>query len=187
MKHLSFLLILAICGLMACNNDKGAAPAEEVPEGQQTVLAEDQKKIEELQQLTPYTPAEMSLLLPAMLAGDSASSRDAGNSMGTTFARASYEPTDSTSIELSIYDCGGNAGAGIYQAQFLNQMNIRVEGENEYTRVIDFNGGKAIEHADSRTKASSLTYSDNRLLIIMEAKNIDAETLKRVAKKLQLK
>jgi hypothetical protein len=189
MKHLfAFLFIIGVL-FVSCNNNKKNTQATEGAKDAQlaeTSSPDWQKKIEELQQLTPYTIDQLRALLPSVLAGDSATGIETSTNMGTGFARAVYEG-DSSSLELNVFDCGGNAGAGIYQAQFINQLGIQDEGENEYTRVVDFNNGKAIEHANKETHAASLTYMHDRLLVMLEGKNKEPGELKILAKGLKLK
>jgi hypothetical protein len=190
MKHLFNWPIALIFLVIACKNSKKSKPGAEGSDTTQTaapIISDWQKKIEELQQLSPYTIGQMRALLPAILAGDSASSMDAGTNMGTGFARAVYPINDSATIELSLFDCGDNAGAGIYQAQFINQLDNQSETDNEYTRTIEFKGDKAIEHADKGDHTASLTYMVDRLLVVLEGKNTGVDELKKIGKDLKMK
>jgi hypothetical protein len=190
MKNLTLSLFFAVNLLLACNNrnktSQGTQPATaaEIAEAK----SELDKEIEELQQLTPYTIEEMKTFAPEELDGDSATSREAYSNMGTGFAQAVYPLSDSTSLELSLFDCGGVAGAGFYSRQFVDHLGNQSENDNEYTRVIDFKEGKAIEHFNKRKNFSSLTYTAaDRLLVILEGKGIEPDELKDKAGELKFK
>ena len=51
---------------------------------------------------------------------------------------------------MKIFDCAGEAGAGIYGMQYLTMMNFQSESDDEYTKSIEFKGSKAIEHLNKR-------------------------------------
>jgi hypothetical protein len=189
MKPLLILALIITCLVSACNNKNktpGTDPAATTGETPATLSA-TQEKIDALEQLKPYTLEEMQAYIPAVLAGDSASSINTDNNMGTGFAEAVYQPTDSTSIELSLFDLGGSAGAGLYNARFVNEMT-EFKTELSYSRVIDFKGGKAIERMDGNENLSSLTWiANNRLLVELEGKNIGTDELKKIAGNIRLK
>lgn len=185
MKQLITVALIITSLLSSCNN-RGKKTASEAPAATsaeiQEAVSEAQQKTEELQQLTAYTPEEVRDLLPAELAGDSASKLSAYTNMGTGFGTAEYHPTDSTSIELSVFDCAGSAGAGIYNTQFINQL----ANQSGSTKTIEFKGGKAIEYSSKNN--SSLTWLANeRLLVIAEGRNMRIEELKEIAGSLKLK
>jgi hypothetical protein len=186
MKNLSICLII-IANLLACNNkNKPAQPA--TPEEIAEVKSELDKEMEDLQQASPYTIQQMRDFLPADLDGDSASNKEAYSHMGTGFAQAVYPLSDSTAVELSLFDCGGVAGAGFYRRQFIDRLGDQSENENEYTRVVDFKSSKAIEQFNKRRNSSSLTYiANDRLLVTMEGKGIGVDELKDIASDLKLK
>jgi hypothetical protein len=187
MKNVTICLIITANLLLACNNkNKPAQPA--TPEEIAEVKSELDKKVEGLQQLTPYTPGEMDALIPAELDGDSLLSRSSQMNMGTGYAEAVYRLSDSTKLLLEIYDCGGVAGAGFYERQFINRLGEQSEKENEYIRIVDFKGGKAIEYFNKRKNEGSFTYTAaDRLLVILEGKGIESDKLKDIAGDLKLK
>lgn len=189
MKKLCFSLIIAAGLLLGCNNKNKSSQEPEMATAAEIAETKTEldKEMEKLQQLSPYTIEQMKALLPVELEGDSASSIEAYSHMGTGFAKADYALSDSTSLEVSLFDCGGVAGAGFYNAQFINQLGNQSDNEREYTKVIDFKGGKAIEHFEKNRMLSSLTYTADRFLVILEGKGIETGDLKDKAGELKLK
>jgi hypothetical protein len=120
--------------------------------------------------------------------GNKRTNFQANSAMGAGFASGDYKVNDSTNIKLNIFDCAGTAGAGIYSLQYLGMMNMQQESDNEYTKTIDFNGGKAYEHCDKINKDCTLTYfSGGRFLITLEGDHVVADALKDAAKGLNIK
>ncbi len=197
MKHLFFLFSITACVLIACNNNKpGVTVTSEDGKTTTTIqpnelanVADDfQKKTEELQKLSPYTLDQMKALLPEEVAGAKRSKFSANSAMGAAYAEGEYQINDSTDIELKIFDCAGQAGAGIYSMQYLGMMNFQSESDDEYTKSIDFKGGKAVEHLNKRNNRATLTYlAGDRLLVTLEGENTGVDLLKQVAGDLKLK
>src|SRR5436190_889041 len=64
----------------------------------------------------------------------------------------------------------------------------RDDNDNEYTKVIGFAGGKAIEHCMKADNECSLTYfSGGRFLVALEGNKINADELKKIARGLKIK
>ncbi|HRO70845.1 MAG TPA: hypothetical protein PK951_10710 [Chitinophagaceae bacterium] len=198
MRHVFFMGAVAICLFTACNNNKkpGVTVTSEDGKTTATINTEDmakvsdffQKKTEELQKLTPYTLDQMKALLPEEIAGAKRSKFSANSAMGAAYAEGEYKINDSTELELKIFDCAGQAGAGIYSLQYLSLMNFQSESDDEYTKTIDFNGVKAVEHLDKSDNRATLTYlSGDRLLVTLEGENTGVDLLKQVAGSLNLK
>jgi hypothetical protein len=199
MKHVFILFSAFLCMLIACNNNKKPGEITVTSEDGKTTakiqtgdLAQSadafQKKTEELQKLSPYTLDQMKALLPEELAGAKRSKFSANSAMGAAFGEADYPINDSTELELKIFDCAGQAGAGIYSMQYLAMMNFQSESDNEYTKSIDFKGNKAVEHLDKRSNRATLTYvAADRLLVTLEGKNTGVDLLKQAAGSLNLK
>ena len=198
MKHVFFLLSIVVCLLTACNNNKkpGVTVTSEDGKTTTTVQPNDlakvsddfQKKTEELQKLSPYTLDQMKALLPEELAGAKRSKFSANSAMGAAYAEGEYPINDSTSVELKIFDCAGQAGAGIYSMQYLGLMNFQSESDDEYTKTSEFKGGKMVEHHNKRNNRSMLTYlSGDRLLVTLEGRKTGVDLLKQVAGNLNLK
>ena len=199
MKHVIILFSAFLSILIACNNNKKPGDITVTSDDGKTTAtiktddlaqASDafQKKTEELQKLSPYTLDQMKALLPEELAGAKRSKFSANSAMGAAFAEGEYTINDSTDLELKIFDCAGQAGAGIYSMQYLAMMNFQSESDNEYTKSIDFKGGKAVEHLDKGSNRATLTYlAADRLLVTLEGKNTGVELLKQAAGSLNLK
>ena len=198
MKHLFLLFIASVCVLTACNNNKKPGITVTSEDGKTTTtiqpndlakVSEDfQKKTEELQKLSPYTLDQMKAMLPDELAGAKRSKFSANSAMGAAYAEGEYPINDSTKLELKIFDCAGQAGAGIYSMQFLGMMNFESENDDEYTKTIEFNGAKAVEHLNKSNNRSTLTYlAGDRLLVTLEGRNTGIDFLKQAAGSLSLK
>lgn len=193
MKQLLILITIASSILIACNNNKKPGEVTVTSEDGKTTATVDanslnqaadalQKKTEELQKLSPYTLDQMKAFLPEELAGAKRSKFSANSAMGAAYAEGEYPINDSTEIELKLFDCAGQAGAGIYSLQYLGMMNFQSESDEEYTKSIDFNGGKAIEHGEKDGSRSTLTYlAADRLLVTLEGRNTSADQLKKAA------
>ena len=188
MKRIILFLMAATLLLAACNNNK---PKEKVtidPTQMQNAAAEMQKKTEYLQKLTPVTLDQLKAFLPETLMEAKRSNFNVANTMGAGLATAEYEMNDSTNIKLSVYDCAGSAGAGIYSLQYLGMYNLQQESDEEYTKTIELNGGKAFEHCQKQSNECTLTYfSGDRFLISLEGNNVGADALKQAAGSLNIK
>jgi len=182
--------------LSACNNNKKTVEATS-EDGKTTVSAdvakmqqaseEMKKQAEELQKLPPLSLDELKRLLPEQLMGTKRSKFEATSAMGTGLATAEYDLNDTTGVQVSIWDCGGPAGAGYYSTQYLTLFNIQSESDNEYTKTIDFKGQKAIEHCDKSNNHCSLTYfTGKRFMVTLEGRNFHPDGLKQAANELRM-
>lgn len=199
MKTIVALLMASALFMAACNNNKpkdAVTITSEDGKEQVTVDANQmQKAAEEMEKtkdalgkLTPLTADELKAIFPAELMGVPVSGLEVASAMGASTAEAKYKVNDSTDIKVSIIDCAGPGGAGIYSMQYLGMMNIQQEDEDEYTKTIDFNGGKAFENCRKDRNECTLTYfSSGRLLISLEGDNVGINTLKDLAKTLKTK
>ncbi len=186
-----YALLAGVMLMAACNNNKDKVVIEDKETGTKTTLDVSKaekfsqdftKKVEELQKLTPYTLDEMKALLPETFAGANRSNMNVASAMGTSVAEADYEINDTTSVTLKIFDCAGEAGAGIYSMQFLGMMNLQQETEDEITRTIDFNGTKAVEQFEKDgSRASFVWVAKERLLVTLEGENTRIEPLRQLA------
>ena len=190
MKYLFLLCITTGCLLIACNNNQkptGELTGENKDSAAGPEITKDNQEIqEELQHLSPYNTEQMKSILPGEIAGGKLSEPSSGKRSGTCYASGAYPINDSTMIELSLFDCGGDAGSGYYHYQFLNRLNAKPE-EYEEKNVSDFNGSRAIELYNFNSYRSSFTYLDTRLLVSLESETIDMEELKKIAGNLKLK
>ncbi len=193
------LLTVSILLLTGCNNKKSNNTSSGVINDSIDKLKIEAEKIQqatddmqalkdELVKLSPLTAGELKAIFPTALINTPASEVEIGTAMGATSAEAKYIINDSTNIEISIIDCAGSGGAGIYSMQYLGMLNADQEDEEEYTKTIDFNGGKAFENCRKDKNECTLTYfSSGRLLISLEGDNVGINTLKDVAMMLKLK
>lgn len=198
MKRFFGLILTASILLAACKSTPKNAVTINSEDGKEKVTVdlnqaqsaanEMQKKTEELKALTPLTLDQLKALVPETLAGGKRKSYSANSAMGTSMAEASYEVNDSTDIEFTIYDCAGEAGSGFYSLQYLGMFNMQSENETEYTKTIDFNGGKAIESCQKDGSRCELTYvSGGRYLIMLKGHHLGAEALKTIGGHLDIK
>ena len=199
MRHLSFLIMAAVLLFSACNNNKKPADVTVVSEnGKEKVSvdmnkmekasAEMQKMSEDLQKLSPLSLDQLKAMIPEELMGGKRSSYNATSAMGTGVVNAEYKINDSTDIKLMVYDCAGPGGAGIYSMQYLGMFNMESENEHEYTKTIEFNGGKAIEKCQKDRNDCSLTYfTGSRFLVELEGDNVGINGLKQAANSLNIK
>lgn len=189
MKHPFIACIVICCLFAACNDSKKADPAEATGQAAEIKSAETPEapsKEEELQNLAPYTTDEIKTLLPKELGGANLSDPSSGKVTGTAYAKGVYQLNDSMMVELTLFDCGGDAGAGFYKHQFLGILDRKPESEDEEVKTIDFNGNKAIEHYDNNSYRSTFTYVSGRLLVTLESEFMDIKGLKKLANTIKL-
>jgi hypothetical protein len=199
MKVFFLSFCAATLWLVACNNDK---PKETTTitskDGKEKVTIdmnpmtqhteEMQKKIEELQKLTPLNLDELKTILPDEMLGAKKSDYSATTMNGAAFVHANYRMNDSTSIEANVYDCAGTSGAGIYSAQFMTFYNFQQEDERGYTKTIDFMGHKAVEHHEKDNNSYTITYLTNdRFLVTLNGRNTGRDALEKAAQSIHLK
>jgi hypothetical protein len=178
------------CLFAACNNDKKTDPAQATGQTEEVKPAgtpEAPSKEEELQNLAPYTTDEIKVLLPKELGGANLSDPSSGKVTGTAYAKGLYQLNDSMNFELTLFDCGGDAGSGFYKHQFLAILDRKPESEDEEVKTIDFNGNKAIEHYDNNSYRSIFTYVSGRFLVTLESEFMDIKGLKKIANNVKLK
>ena len=198
MKRFLLLSLIFLIIATACNNNKkadssgvnGDSTTIESPEAKkmQNAAEDMEKKKDELSKLKPLTMDELKAMLPETLMGSARKNFDVNNSMGAGLATAEYDLSDSTIASLSIYDCVGSAGAGIYSLQFLGMMNMQQESDDEYTKTVEFNGANAFEHCDKTTNDCTFTYfAGGRYLVTLEGRNVGADALKQAARALNIK
>lgn len=198
MRHLFYLLIVAALLTTACNSNK-KTDEKTTTENKETSSSTDastmpnnmtdlQKASEDLQKLPPLSLDELKALIPQELMGGKRSSYNASSAMGSGVANAEYTLNDTTNIRLMVYDCGGPGGAGIYSMQYLGMFNMESENDHEYTKTIDFNGGKAIEKCQKDRNDCSLTYfTGKRFLVVLESNNVGIDGIKQAANSLNIK
>lgn len=198
MKRVASLLFSIIL-IASCNNNKPKDTVTVTSEdGKEQITvdvkqmqdaAQDMEKMkEELGKLTPLTADQLKALVPEQLMGAGRTDLDITAAMGASVASADYKINDSTDIKLSIIDCAGPGGAGIYNMQYLGMFSFQEDDEDEYTKTIDFNGGKAFENCKKTRNECTLTYfSGGRFLISLEGDNVGIDALKGAAKGMNIK
>jgi hypothetical protein len=176
----------------ACNNDQKPAQTKNkdaaVKSITTTVVDEKEKMTEELKKAPQLTIEQMRVLLPHEL--DSATERNylASTQFGYGIASAEYPKSKSRVIKVTLYDCAGEMGSVNYFENYWNKLNVQNQTENDFIKTVDFEGGKAVETYKKDLNLSTFTFViRERLVIVMEGKNITSEQLEEAAKKLHKK
>ena len=142
--------------------------------------------MEELQKLKPFSMDEMKALIPAEIMGTQQSGLEAVSFSDVSQASARYKMNDSSKVKLSVLDCAGTAGAGIYNMRLL--MNFEIDNEREYTKASEFNGGKAVESCKKKRIDCSFTYfSGDRFMVVLDGEYVGIDKLKDIAGGLSIK
>lgn len=193
MKPFSFLIVLsAILLMISCNQDKKGSSSV-TTENKDTTQVETtetknenyEDRSESLAKMAPLSAEEMKELLPMELMGAQRNNEDVNSAIGTNIATAEYRINDSIKLELAIIDCAGPAGAGVYGSQYVSMLNLSEDDDKEYTRTINFNGGKAFENCSKTNVQCNLTWFSGRFLISLTA-NLPASKLKEIASALKI-
>ncbi len=200
MKKIYHLLLPAILVISSCNNDKSkVTTTEKNDDGTVTKTEVDVKglsskademteKMEALKTMKPLTIEEMRALLPETFDGVKQTNYNASATMGYTIVAVDYEKDSKNELKVQLYDCAGEMGASFYASAFWTTMNFQQENDEGYTKTVDFMNGKAIEAYKKDRNESTLTYVvGDRLMVILEGKNMNPEELKAAAQKLNIK
>jgi hypothetical protein len=190
-----FLLFLVFNVLFACNNNKAKGSDDNTArnDSMQGVTAADesdviQKRMEQMKQLKPLTAEQVKSLFPDELAGMKQSEYKATNSEGYEVGEAHYDSGDGKSLDVTIFDCAGEAGAGKYNIMYVGYLNTESEDNNGYKKSIRFNGDKAIETYDKKQESYSILFlSGDRLLVNVEGEHLELDAVKQAASGLNLK
>lgn len=199
MKRISSFLLAGILLMASCNNDNKSGKTTitsddgkekvtlDVNQMQQAAEAMEKKK-EELTKLTPLTTDQLKALLPETFMGGKRTEYNVANTMGAGIATGEYQINDTVNVKLMIYDCAGTGGAGIYSMQYLGMMSYQQDSDEEYTKSVDFNGAKAIEHCEKATNDCTFTFfGGDRFLVMLQGEHTGADALKQAAGSLKLK
>lgn len=199
MRHLILTCMIAASLLTACNNNKKTSGITVTSEdGKEKVTVDPNivsktgeamtEKIEELKKLTPLSLDQLKAMVPEELMGMKRSSFAANSMMGTGTCNATYKGDDGKELKVTIFDCAGEAGAGIYSLRYWTMWNFQQEDDNGYQKTVDFNGGKAIEKYSKSNDEYGLTYvANDRLLVVLEGEKMGLDGVKDAAKNLNLK
>ena len=191
MKHFLIVTMVSLV-FAACNGDKKSGDKIEAKDvAIKSITApvdEREKKTEDLKKAPQLTIEQMRILLPHEL--DSATEKNylASTQFGYGLASAEYPKSKSRVIKVTLYDCAGEMGAVNYFENYWNKLNVQNLTENEFIRTVDFEGGKAVETYKKDLNLSTFTFViRDRLVIVMEGKNISSGQLEEAAKKLHKK
>lgn len=200
MKKITTSLLLLAFVIASCGNDKTKVSTTEKNEdgtttktevdvkGMNNAADEMTEKMEALKKLKPLTIEQLKALLPEEFEGAKQSNYNASATMGYTYASAKYKKDNNTGLEIQLFDCAGEMGAMYYSTAFWAGMNFQQENENEYTKTIDFMGGRAIENYRKEQNNSTLTFIVNdRLMVVLQGKNMSPDELKTAAQKMNFK
>jgi hypothetical protein len=162
--------------------DKIAAEEEKVKKAEEGM----EKAKADLDKLTPLGEDDLKKLLPQTLGGGPIENASVENNSGVNIATADYKVSDSNSVTLSIIDCAGSAGVGIYTRQFLGMATALSETDEEYTKEITIAGNKGYEHCTKEDNDCVMNwFAAGRYLVSLEG--YDAAVLKKLAGELKLK
>lgn len=195
--YLAILLSIAI-SLISCDSSNSSGKSNKINAdslAKENAAAEKIKAAEEasektkdgLAKLLPFTEAELKALLPETLMEASQADAEVSSSSGALSATAKYEISDSSGVTLTIFDCAGPEGVGIYNMQYLSMVNAEEENDEEYTKPVTINGSKGMEHCDKTSNDCTLTWFSKRFLVTLEGENTGATMLKKAAMGLKLK
>ena len=202
MKQLLVYTLLFSFLFSACNSDPKVKSVQKNEDGTTTTTSYDvenlqkmsegsdemTEKMEKLKKLPPLSLEQLKGLLPEELNGIKRTNYNTQNTMGYAIAEGDYQGENNKGLKVVIYDCAGEAGAGMYSLTYWGAMNFQQESEKEYTKTIDFNGGKAIENYRKEANQTTLTYVANeRLVVVINGNNMDPGEVKDAANKLSLK
>lgn len=191
MRKIIFVATASIL-FIACNSgrkeDTQAGNKEATVKSMVSPEDEKAKKLEDLKKMPQLTLEQMRKLLPHEL--DSAKEKNflASTQFGYGLASIEYPKNRTTGLKVTMYDCAGEMGSANYFEIYRNKLNTDGESEQEYTKTIDFMGGKAIENYKKDLKLSTLTFVvRDRLVIVIEGKNIQPDELKAASQQLYSK
>lgn len=147
-----------------------------------------QKEMEKLKDMTPLTKEQMKDLLPEELLGMERTGYSINTGgFGTAMARATYKGEGDKKFDITLFDCGGTAGYGLYMAQYYNFVDMEEDNENSHTETIKFGDGKAIVKQQKKRDACTMTYTAaERLMVSIDGKNAGFEGVKALAENLKL-
>jgi hypothetical protein len=187
----SFIGILMVFTLFtACNQNKGNDSKESRDTTVTTTTTTHNTDVtaisgDELSKLAPLTEEEIRAIVPASINGARQTDMDVNAAIGAQSAVAEYQLNDSTRVELVIIDCAGPGGAGIYNLQYIGMLGLSEEDEEEYTRTVDFQGGKAFENCSKTRLQCSLTWFTKRFLVSVDG-NLPADEIRKIAASVKL-
>ena len=187
MKSLLLMTLLSFAFVSCGSNKKTDAEKNEATVKSMTAppVDEKEKKSQDLKKAPQLTLEQMRRLLPQELDSAKEKNFQASTQFGYGLAAVEYPKTRTKSIKVTLYDCAGELGSVNYFENYWNHLNAQNQTETEFKKTIDFEGGKAVETYKKDMNLSTITFViRDRLVIVMEGKNMPPEELEVVAKKL---
>ena len=193
MRIINFVFLIISILLISCNDADKTAEKNGVSGDNASINAGElekesdlmQEKAEELVKLAPASEDEMKALLPEELLKGKRSSIQTTTAMGTGSAMAQYDINDSTQLIVTIYDCGGPGGAGMYTNNYKSLLETEKSNDSEAKRIIEFDGKKGIEQCSQTEKSCNLTYfTGKRFLISLNGDGLNGEDLVKASSEL---
>jgi hypothetical protein len=184
------LLLPALLFIIISCSEKSEKKAEENAQVKSinTVIDPKVQKLESLKSLTPMDLEELKSFLPDVINGIKRSHYSVSSGLGYGMAHADYEKNNKTDIRVTLYDCAGEPGAGLFESIYWNRLNQVKEDENAVIKTVDISGGKAIQKIEKGTNITTLTYfANNRILVILSGKNVDPAALEENIRAIELK
>lgn len=176
---------------IACGGDKKSPPADSQPKVKAMTAApvdEREKRTEELKKAPQLTLEQMRMLMPKEL--DSAKEKNylASTQFGYGLASVEYPKGKGRSLKVTLYDCAGEMGYVNYFENYWDHLNVNSQSDTEFTKTLDFEGGKAVEIYKKDMNLTTLTFViRDRLVIMVEGKNMAPGEVESAARKLHQK
>ena len=190
MKQLLLMTLLSFA-FIACSSDQKPASENKdtvVKSMAAPTVNEKDKKTDELKKAPQLTLEQMRTLLPPELDSAKEKNYQASTQFGYGLATAEYPKTKTKRIKVTLYDCAGESGYVNYFENYWNHLYAQSQTDTEFRKTIDFEGGKAVETYKKDMNHSTLTFVvRERLVIVMEGRNMSPEELEAAAKKLHAK
>lgn len=190
MKRIVLAVFVSLV-VIACGGDKKSPPTDSQPKVKAmtaTPVDEREKRTEELKKAPQLTLEQMRMLMPKEL--DSAKEKNylASTQFGYGLASVDYPKGKGRSLKVTLYDCAGEMGYVNYFENYWDHLNVNSQTETEFTKTIDFGSGKAVETYKKDMNLTTLTFVvRDRLVIMVEGKNMTPAEVESAAKKLQQK
>ena len=143
--------------------------------------------METLKKTPILTIEQISGYLPSEYNGAKQRNYSANSLAGYSFAQADYRKSPKSELKITVYDVAGDAGVQWLKTSYYNFLNLNQESETEYRKTVDLLGTRAIEQVSKQANESSLTYLvNNRLLVVMQGRNMKPEEVRQAAETLNI-
>jgi hypothetical protein len=190
MKQFIILITATLCMIVSCNNNKTGNSAVDTT-GKKTEPAgadDDQKKTDRMKGLQGLTAGQVKTMFPEELGGLKQTEYRAFNDEGYEIGEATYTSDDGKELELTIFDCVGDAGVGRYSIMYLSAVNTQSEDGQDYQKPVDFEGVRAIETYQAKENRYSFLFpAGDRLLVKVVGIKTGPELVKKAGASLSLR